>query len=81
MAPETNFRHPQAMPNWLELDDILMGNAFAHLQKVDLEVHFFFVGTASYLPQININTTDTSHILPRLSTHPSIVSQLHIGNI
>jgi hypothetical protein len=83
VAPETDFRHAQSMPSWLELDDILTGRSFANLRQVDLDFHFFFIVTASMVPagwepQIHI---DASHILSRLSTHPSTDFQLNVRNI
>ena len=82
VLPETNFYHAQALPSWLELDDILTGGSYAHLRQVDLGLHFFFVVAASavpagWRPQINI---DPNHILSRLSTHPFIDFRLNIRN-
>ena len=82
VLPETDsdFRHAQSLPSWLELDDILTGRSFANLRQVNLDFHFFIVTTASmapagWQPQIDIQ------ILSRLSTHPSINFQLNTRNI
>ena len=82
VAPETDFHPAQSMPGWLQLDNILTGSSFANLRKVDLDLHFFFIVTAStapagWPPQIDIYAI---HILSRLSIHPCIDFQLNIRN-
>jgi len=58
VLPETDFRHAQSLPSWLELDDILTGRSFANLRQVDLDFHFFIVTAstdpAGWQPRIDI---------------------------
>ena len=79
VAPETDFRHAQSIPSWLELDDILTGNEFANLRQVELDFRFF-VFSASTAPIAWQSRIDID-ILPRLSTHPFIDFQLNIRKI